>query len=181
MEFVKKPHSSKGDRVINLKGLQKSNFPYIFIWIFYYAWVVSFATWWTASPLVENGFRVELRSLLHILNLISSVIFIFIFQKQWFVKTSRIGAVLVITGMGLFLLMPNTKVQLLSIVIIGISLGCINVNILMHFVFTLNNTEKLYAVIASNILINLISLFQGGNGGNYLQNIGDFVLLSIVL
>lgn len=167
--------------MVSIKGIQKQNFPYIFIWIIYYAWVVSFATWWTASPLAENGFSAELRSLLHTIILIFSGLFIFIIRKDWFIKTARIGAVLVIFGVGLFLVAPNPRIEVLCIIIIGIALGMINTSILIPFVFTLNNTEKLYAVLGSNMLIVLISLFQEGNAGNYLKRGGDLLLSCIML
>lgn len=178
---AKKTPSLVIGRVVSIKGLQKHNLLYIFIWIIYYAWVVSFATWWTASPLTENGFSTEIRSLLHTIILISSGIFIFIIQKEWFVKTARIGVALATVGIGLFLIASNTQIQLLCAIITGIALGIINTSILMPFVFTLNNTEKLYAVVGSNVLIGLISLFQEGNAGNYLQRGGDLLLSFIML
>lgn len=181
---IKRPPLPESGRVVSSKGLQKDNFPYIFIWIIYYAWVISFATWWTASPLAENGFSTDLRSLLHTVILISSSIFIFIIQKDWFIKTARIGAVLVIVGMGLFLIVPNGQIELFCVIIIGIALGCINISILMPFVFILNNTGKLYAVVGSNVLINLISLLQGGDIGRHLQGIRGllpFALLAVAL
>lgn len=142
---------------------------------------MSFATWWTASPLTENVFSTELRSLLHIVILASSGIFIFIIRKEWFVKTARIGAILVIAGVGLFLIAPNPQMELLCAVIIGTALGIVNTSILMPFVFALNNTEKLYAVVGSNVLIGLLSLFQEGNAGNYLQGGGNLLLSSVML
>lgn len=178
---VKKAPLPEIGSVVSIKGLQRRNFPYIFIWVIYYAWVVSFATWWTASPLAENVFSMELRSLLHTVILISSGIFIFIIQKEWFIKTARIGAALVIAGIGLFLIAPGPQMELFYAVIIGIALGIINTSILMPFVFMLNNTEKLYAVVGSNMLINLISLFQEGDTGNYLQHGGDLILSCAML
>ena len=177
----KKPSSFEIGPVTSIKGLQKQKLPYIVIWIIYYAWVVSFATWWTASPLTDNVFSTELRSLLHTIMLLSSGIFIFIIRKEWFVKTARIGATLVIVGISLFLIAPNPQMELLCVVIIGIALGVINTSILIPFVFTLNNTEKLYAVIGSNVLIALISLFQESNGGNYLHQTGDLLLSCLML
>lgn len=186
MELKTSPNEKKTPlleigRVVSIKGLQRHNLPYIFIWIIYYAWVISFATWWTASPLTENVFSTELRSLLHTIILVSSGIFIFIIRKEWFVKTARIGAALVIVGIGLFLIAPNSQIELICAVIIGMALGIINTSILMPFVFILNNTEKLYAAVGSNVLIGLISLFQEGNGGSYLQHSGDLLLACIML
>lgn len=178
---AKKPPLFEIGRVVRVKGLRRQNLPYIFIWIIYYAWVISFATWWTASPLTENVFSTELRSLLHTVILVSSAIFIFIIRKEWFVKTARIGAVLVIAGIGLFLIAPNPQMALLCAVLIGVALGIVNTSILVPFVFVLNNTEKLYAVVGSNVLIGLISLFQEGNAGNLLQRGGDLLLSCITL
>ncbi len=173
------------DNILNLKGLRKENLPYIFIWVFYYAWVIVFATWWTASPLTENVFGTELRNILHSVNLISSAVFIFIIKKEWYIRTARTGAVLIIAGMALFMLAPGAYIQLFAALLIGISLGCVNISILMPFVFTLNNTEKLYAVVGSNILINLLLLFTEGNSANYLQSnthlLVSFAILVIAL
>ena len=174
--IVVKPLES--DNVVNIKGLQKHNLPYIFIWVVYYAWVIAFATWWTASPLTENVFSSELRSLLHSINLISSALFIFIMKKEWFAKTAKIGAVLIIVGMGIFLTAQNANIQLLSAIAIGIALGCVNTSILMPFVFALNNTEKLYAVVGSNILINLLLFLQEDN---YLNSSKDMLLSVVIL
>lgn len=151
-----------GNGVINIKSIRKQNIPYIFIWIVYYAWVIAFTTWWTASPTTEEIFNSNARSILHIVNLLSSALFVFIIRKEWFVRTSRIGALLILLGMLLFLTVSNTGVQVISITTIGVTLGFINISILIPFVFALNNTEKLYAIVGSNVLISTILLLQHG-------------------
>lgn len=143
-------------------SLRKKNLPYLFIWIFYYAWVVTFTTWWTASPVTEKVFDSGLRSLIHSINLLSSAAFVFIIRKEWFVKASRIGAVLIIAGMSLFLIIPQEGIQLVTVIFIGITLGIVNISILIPYVFVLNNTEKFYSVVGSHVLINLILLLQFG-------------------
>lgn len=169
------------NKVSNPKGLQKHNLPYVFIWIIYYAWVIAFATWWTASPLTENVFGSQIRSLLHSVNLLSSAVFMIIIKKDWFIKMARIGAVLILVGMTIFLTVPSAPIQVIAAVIIGISLGCVNISILMPFVFALNNTERLYAVVGTNLLISLISLFQNVNDGNTLRSRDDLILSFVVL
>ncbi len=156
--------------VVNFKWVRKRNLSYIFIWIIYYAWVIVFATWWTASPLTADMFSDKLRSLMHALNLISSAVFIFILKKEWFVKTARIGAASVIVGMILFMTVKDAQMQMISAVIIAISIGCVNTSILMPFVFALNNTEKLYAVIGSNALIGLLMLLLDHNTEKLMQS-----------
>jgi len=163
--------------VVNLKWLRRQNIPYVFIWIFYYAWVIAFTTWWTASPLTENVFSTQLRELMHSLTLVSSAAFVFIIRKEWFVKTARIGAVLIITGMSIFFTTPNANIQTLSAVISSIAMGCVNISILIPFIFLLNNTEKLYAVVGSNLLIQLLSLFLESNT----QRSIEFVLSAAIL
>ena len=51
----------------------------------------------------------------------------------------------------------------------------------MPFVFTLNNTEKLYTVVSSNVLIGLISLFRESNARTYLQLGRGLILSSVIL
>ena len=148
------------NNVVNLRAFRKRNLPYVFIWILYYAWVVAFTTWWTASPVTEMVFNTGLRSLIHSINLLSSAVFIFLIKKEWFVLTSRVGALLIITGMATFLLLPKNSVQLVTVIAIGITLGIVNISILIPFVFALNNTEKFYSVILSNVVINLIMMVQ---------------------
>lgn len=171
--------------VVSPKGLKNHNLPHILIWMIYYAWVIVFSTWWTASPLTENVFDANFRSIIQSVNLMSSAVFIMIIKKEWFVRMAQIGALLIIVGMGIFMTVPAVSVQLVCAIIIGISLGSININILIQYVFSLNNTEKLYAVVGSNLLINLLLFFQNANEGNNLQTKGDllfsFIFLSIAL
>lgn len=152
----------KALRVANLKAINKSNFSYIFIWILYYAWVVAFTTWWTASPVIEMVFSSGLRSIIHSINLISSALFVFLIKKEWFVKTSRVGAIIITAGMSLFLLVRSSDFKLISVLVIGITLGIVNISILIPYCFVLNNTEKLYSVVISNVIINITMLLQEG-------------------
>lgn len=167
--------------VVNISGLKKRNFPYFFIWILYYAWVVAFATWWTASPLTENVFSTQLRGLMHSVNLISSAIFIFVIRKEWFIKASRIGALIIVAGIAAFFIIPDVHIRVLSAVISSIAIGCVNISILVPFVFILNNTEKLYAVVGSNILIQLILIIQHQHLGVKLFRTIEFILSFAIL
>ena len=167
--------------VVNLKWLRRQNLPYVLIWILYYAWIIAFATWWTASPLTENVFSTQLRELMHSITLVSSAAFVFIIRKEWFVKTARIGAVLIIIGMSVFFTVPNANVQTLSAVISSIAMGCVNISILIPYVFLLNNTEKLYAVVGSNLLIQFLSLFLELNTQRSIEWVLSAVILAVSL
>ena len=169
------------NRVVDIRGLRKKSFPYVFVWVLYYAWVITFATWWTASPLTENVFGSNVRYIMHVANLLSSAAFVFIIRKEWFVKTARVGAMLIIAGMGVFLIVQDARIQLASAVIIAISLGCVNISILMPFVFAFNNTEKLYAVVGSNVLINVISLFMEDEVAASLQSNSKLMISSVLM
>lgn len=148
------------ENVVDIKAIRKSNLPYIFIWIVYYAWVIIFTTWWTASPVTENVLSSGVRSILHSINLISSAFFVLIIRKEWFVKTARVGAILIVIGMGLFMLTSNSSLQLYSLTVFGITLGIVNISILIPFVFIMNNTEKFYSVLCSNVFINMTMLIE---------------------
>lgn len=167
--------------VVNFRWFRRKSIPYVFIWIFYYAWVVTFATWWTASPLSENVFNTQLRELMHAVTLISSAAFVFVIRKEWFIKVARIGAVLIVIGMIAFFMVPNARIQILSAVISSVAMGCVNISILMPFVFSLNNTEKLYAVVGSNALIQIASLFLEHNTNRIAEQIVSFVILAVAL
>jgi len=148
------------DSVINFKVLRKCNYPYVFIWVIYYAWVVVFTTWWTASPLIDKVYGIEIRNLLHSVNLISSAAFVFILKREWYVKSAKIGSIVILIAMAVFLISNNPVAEIISAIITGVFLGCVNISILIPFVFILNNTEKLYAVVGSNILIHILSLIK---------------------
>ncbi|MEA4934201.1 MAG: helix-turn-helix transcriptional regulator [Lawsonibacter sp.] len=146
------------DNVVHPNGLRGKNAPYLIMWVLYYAWVVAFATWWTASPVVDSAFDTQIRNLMHIVNLLSSAAFVFVIRKKWFVNAARAGAVLIVMSMIAFYMMTSASIKMLAAVTGSVAIGCVNICILIPFVFTLNNTEKLYAVVSSNVLIQLISL-----------------------
>lgn len=167
--------------VVNFKWFRRNNIPYVFTWIFYYAWVVAFATWWTASPLTENVFNTQLRELMHAVTLISSAVFVFLIRKDWVVRVARTGAVLIITGMIVFFTVHNTHVQNLSAMISSVAMGCVNISILIPFIFSLNNTEKLYAVVGSNFLIQAAALFLEHNAYQTVEQVASFGILAAAL
>jgi len=162
-------HSNHTSRVINVKAIKKENLPYILVWILYYAGVVVFTTWWTASFEIASAFSLELRSLIQIINMFSSVVCAFFFRKEWFVATARTGAVIVAAMLGLFLLAPTPQVKILAAVLLGVALGCVNISILIPFTFVLNNTEKFYAVLLSHTLANMIPLITGSNMNGWIE------------
>jgi DNA-binding CsgD family transcriptional regulator len=150
------------ENVVNFRVLRRCNYPYIFIWVVYYAWVIVFTTWWSASPLIDRVYGVGIRNILHSVNLISSAVFVFVIKREWYAWTAKVGSVFILAGMGAFLLFKNEFPMLSasSAAITGIFLGCVNISILIPFVFILNNTEKFYAVVGSNILINILSIMK---------------------
>jgi DNA-binding CsgD family transcriptional regulator len=167
--------------VMNNRGLRKKNLPHIYIWVVYHVWVVVCSTLWMASPLTENVFGYDPQVLMYSVTLISSGICISIIKKEWFEKTARTGVLLLIAGMILHLTLHYTSVKLIMAVTIGISLGLVNISILMSFVFTLNNTEKLYAMAGCSLLTYIILLLQKSWPGGYLQNSHDLLLSFVII
>lgn len=146
--------------LINIKNIKKTSLPYIFIWIFYYAWVIVFTTWWTSSPDTVAVFNDQTRALLHLINLASSALFIFVLKREWYVISSRISAVFLIVSATVFLFAQNDTVQLVAAITMALAIGCLNASILIPFVFVLNNTEKFYSVVLSNVLVSILILIQ---------------------
>jgi len=165
------------DNVVHPNGLRRKNAPYLIMWVLYYTWVVAFATWWTASPVVDSAFDTQIRDLMHIVNLLSSAAFVFVVRKKWFINAARAGAVLIVMSMIAFYMLPSASIKMLAAVTGSVAIGCVNICILIPFVFTLNNTEKLYAVVSSNMLIQLISLTNEHSLSGLAEPILSFALL----
>lgn len=160
MIITKIKHILSWDNVVHPRAFRRKNIPYFVTWVLYYAWVVAFTSWWTSSPVFDSLFDTRVRSIMHAVNLFSSAAFVFILRKERFVKAARIGAALIILSMLLFYLSDLGWLRMFAAIIGSVAIGCVNISILIPFVFTFNNTEKLYAVISSNILIQLISLIK---------------------
>lgn len=149
--------------VTDIRYIKKENLPYIIAWIVYYAWVIFFTTWWTASPFKEAVNGTHIRSYLHQINLLSSIICIFIFKKNWFAIVSKAGMVCLSAVALLFIVVGHNGFHLGLIILFGAALGIVNAGILMSFVFIINNTEKFYCVVGANLLIGLLALIQSLN------------------
>ena len=175
---------NNGENVSNRQWLRRQNYPYIFIWILYYAWVIVFATFWTAIPGSNSVLNTSMRSIMHSTNLISSAIFVLILKKQWYVISARIGSIFVIGGFFGFYLISSLPFKIIMALITSLGLGLVNASIIIPFVFVLNNTEKFYAVVGSNftigILLLLLRIFSK-TGGVIAEVILAFSLLIISL
>ena len=152
-------------KVTDIKNITKKNLPYIITWILYYAWVIVFTTWWTASPLTDEVYGADSRVILHSLNLLSSAIVVFFMKKEWFKKFALGGGFLIIVNSILFaiskdpsFISPNA--HSIITVILACSLGIVNAGILVPFVYVMNNTEKFYSVVGTNLLISVLVLLQ---------------------
>jgi DNA-binding CsgD family transcriptional regulator len=140
--------------------IRKNSLPYIITWIFYYAWVIVFTTWWASSPITNNLMGANSRVILHSLNLVSSALFICIIKREWFKRTSYIGGFFVLLFSVLSMLNINDIFHIISIILLSISLGIVNISILIPMIYILNNNEKLLSIVGSNLLISILVYFQ---------------------
>jgi hypothetical protein len=97
------------------------------------------------------------------------------------VKASRIEAALIIVSMISSYALPGAQLKTIAAVTGSVAIGCVNICILIPFVFTLNNTEKLYAVVTSNVLIQLVSLIKENSPASVAEPILSFTLLIFAL
>lgn len=162
--------------VVYFRGLKRHNIPYVLVWVIFYAWIVAFASWWTASPNVKNVFGSVDRILIQSALLTSSLVFMFFIKKKWFVKVSRIIAAFSFFGLALFFLATSVIPRVIGLVVFGISLGCVSLLVFIPMVFRLNNTEKLYASIISNICVSILLIIQNMHNGKILPPASDLIL-----
>lgn len=143
--------------------INKYKIQYIITWIVYYAWVIVFTTWWTSSPITDTLMGNNSRLLLHSLNLISSAVFIFIIKPLQFKKASYIGGILVLLTSVLSMLKINSTYHLISILFLSVSLGLLNISILIPMVYVLNNSKQLFSIFFANLLISILIYTQEKN------------------
>lgn len=167
----------KKNNIMYLGNVSPKNIPYILTWIIYYAWVIVYTTWWTASPLTSAIYHTDVRIIIHSTNLLSSAFFIIFLKKEWFSTIARVGSYCLVFSLVLFFLVTLPKLHIFIVMLLGISLGIVNIGILVPFVFILNNTEKLYAVVLTKLLINILLFLQETS----LINITNGVMQSIFM
>ena len=142
-----------------MKKLNKM-WPYIMIWIFYYAWVIVFTSWWTSSDITDKLMGSESRILLHSLNLLSSAMFVWIIKPEKFKKYSKVGGIFVLLFSIFSMIQVSPLFHIGSIILLSISLGLLNISILIPMIYILNNSEKLLAIVGSNLLISILIYLQ---------------------
>lgn len=153
------------ERVVNYKNIRREAAPYLWIWAVYYAWVILFTTWWTGSTAPDSLATTPLRANVHSVNLIVSALLVLLMKREWFVYTARIGGALLPMVATVYLFVPLPEaLQPVLVLLLGIGMGLVNSAMLIPFVFVLNNTEKFYGVVISNMLVSLLVLTQTVSG-----------------
>jgi len=146
--------------VTNLKNVRKQNWPYITTWILYYAWVIVFTTWWVASPITDSLLGTGSRVLLHSLNLIASAIVVVVLKKEYFRISGVIGSITILFTAAFSLLVKDPQLHTIAIVLLAISLGIVNISILVPMVYIMNNTEKFVSILSTFLLISVVMLLE---------------------
>ena len=162
--------------VLNLNMIRKRNLPYLWIWVFYYAWVIAFTTWWTTPSDTGAAFCAEYRMSIHFANMLSSVVCAFALKKERFALTARIGAAAVAVSFVFFILAPTPGWKTVAAMLMGAALGLVNISILFPFVFVMNNTEKLAGVVLGHALSNIVPILC-----NAMRAEGETVLAALIL
>ena len=130
-----------------MKKLNKM-WPYIMIWIFYYAcysfyFLVDF---FRHDKLMGS----ESRILLHSLNLLSSAMFVWIIKPEKFKKYSKVGGIFVLLFSIFSMIQVSPLFHVGSIILLSISLGLLNISILIPMIYILNNSEN-YLLLSAQI------------------------------
>jgi DNA-binding CsgD family transcriptional regulator len=141
--------------IAHVSNIRRENVPLIATWIIYYAWVIVFTTWWSASALDGKLFNTDIRILLHALNLVAAAVSVLLITKANASSVTRAASVLLAVSCSLFFL-SSGSLHAGMLVLFGAAMGTLNSSILIPFVFRLNNSEKFYAVIGANLLISVL-------------------------
>jgi DNA-binding CsgD family transcriptional regulator len=126
-------------------------------------------------------YSAEVRAWIHGALLLSTAILISFCRKARFAKTARIGAVILLSALSAFLFLLPDRLRAYAAPMVGIAMGLINFGILIPFVFVMNNTEKFYAVVISNILLNVFTLISQTGLYSGAEKIVSFVFVLISL
>lgn len=162
--------------------VRRRNAVYVVIWILYYAWVIVFSTWWTALPNTALPFDTQMRSIIHGTNLLASALFVLIVRREWFVTMARVGAICILVSLLMYFMVSDSTLRLVAALALATSIGCVNIAILMPFVFSMDDGERLLSVAGSNVLIYLLLVAQDVLAlGDTTMTVLSFALLLVAL
>ena len=178
---IKKKEILSPAHVVHPGGIRRKNANCFLIWVFYYTWVAFFTTWWSGSAVTEPVFDMRTRSALQIAMLLSAVFFVLLLRKGWYGKAARCGTFLLLASLLAFFTLPDLQMKMVAALSGSVAIGCINICILIPFVFTLNNTEKLYAVVSANFLIQVLQLMNGHSFFDFVKPGLSLVFLTLSL
>ncbi len=148
------------ENVTIIRNVRKRNIKYMIMWVFYFSWYIIFTSWWTASPITSTIFDIKSRVLLHSITLLSSVLIIFVMKREKFKKYATIGGVSALVLTCLFVFNKLNILYFPLIIFLGISIGIIYTSMLIPLIYILNNTEKFYSILLSNLLISVLLILN---------------------
>lgn len=147
------------DKLLCISQVRRKTLPVICIWCVYYAYVFLYATWF-------GFFDISLVSLdasrfqttLHISLLVSVFLSAIITHGKWRKSVTTLAAVCNVVLSGLLLLIPSLATSIPFAMAQGLFFGVFCFYLLYAFCFYLNRTERIYAIVFSNILFCLFAL-----------------------
>lgn len=167
-------------KVTDIKNIRKDKIIYMIAWTFFYAWLVSFFTWWINSFSKGILFERNTAVLINILILLFVTVFSFFIKPQKFKKYithAGILGILILIFYGFCLTIKSITLYKDIIILLSISIAFVFLGLLSSFIYILNNTEKFYSCITGNITITTIAIIQNAFRFNVIVN---YLILSIV-
>jgi DNA-binding CsgD family transcriptional regulator len=170
--------------VTNIKNIRKDKIPYMLTWSIFYAILITFFTWWINkfddSLLFDKNIIVSI----NILMLFLGAFLLFIIKPNKFknyIKFASISGIVLLLIYGIYLFFNNFIIGKYLFILISISIAFISVGTLSAFIYILNNTEKLYSCLFSNIFISSYAIVESTFGLNkfisYLILLVSFILI----
>ncbi len=172
--------------VTNIKNIRKDKIPYILTWSIFYAILITFFTWWINkfddSLIFDKNIVITINALMSFLG----AFLLFKIKPDKYknnIQYASISGIVLLLIYGIYLLFNNFVIGKYLIILISISIAFISVGALDFFVYILNNTEKIYTCLFSNVLISLFALINNTLSLNkiisYLILLIGFILIYI--
>lgn len=168
-------------KVTNFNNIRKKNIPYIVSWVFFYAWLLSFFTWWVNNFKTSTLFDEKILYSIYFLLLLFIGVMIFIVKPSRFKYYFKYGCFGTIVSLLIYQILINIGFVDLSkyiTFILSFSMGISYIGLLQTYIYVLNNTEKFYSIIFGNFMLMFITLIENFN---VLNITGNYIFLIIIL
>ncbi len=163
-------------KVTFYKNIRKDKIPYMVMWIIFYAWMLTFFTWWVNSFENIKFFDAKASFNAYLILLIYICITVFFVKPINFKKYIRNGGLGTLFVIIVYSFFPSK----VFFYLFPFFIGMIFIGVVSFFIYVLNNTEKLYSLILGNLFIDFNVILYNYNILNIMDSYFWFVLIFLL-